>query len=176
MTFPLCRCLLKLSIRNDIFLSTPSFKCFLNKIYQCLHLWFCSAGEFFIMLFTAKQYPPLKAFIQFPWWCARHWQNAVQMKISSSSKATFMSYQRAPAWPWVGTIKQRGHMKLFLQKLRVRVIHMKNMQSKDYAIFVFTVYFKYWNFWQHTWSDEQIQTNTNIIKLLLQHINVLQGL
>lgn len=56
MTFQSCSHLLKISIHNDIFLSTVSFKYFSYKIYQCLHSWFHSAGEFFITLLAAKQY------------------------------------------------------------------------------------------------------------------------
>lgn len=36
-----------------------------------------------------------------------------------------MSYKRAPAWPWVGTIIQREDMKLFFQEFRVSILLIK---------------------------------------------------
>lgn len=114
MTFQSSRCLLKKYIHNDRSSSTISFKHFLIKMHQYFHSAFHSAAEFFMMLFIEKQQCLLKAFTRFPWWFARH--STIQIKISSSSKATLMSYKRAPAWPWVGTIIQRGDRKLSFQK------------------------------------------------------------
>lgn len=66
MTFQSCRCLLKESIRNDVSLSTISFKYFLFKMFQYLHSGFHSAGEFFMTLLIERQYCFLKACIRFP--------------------------------------------------------------------------------------------------------------